>query len=93
MPFPRREFVSLCFYAFMLLVSVIPNAKHEKREQQTDLLGNTIYKVRLTVPPIDGKANAALIAFLSKQFDLPKSSFTIVRGKTSRQKVVEIKNR
>jgi uncharacterized protein len=75
----------------ILHVSVIPNAKHEKREQQTDLLGNTVYKVRLTVPPIDGKANDALIKFLSKQFDLPKSDFKIVRGKTSRQKVVEVR--
>lgn len=77
----------------LLHISVIPNAKHEKREQQTDLLGNMVYKVRLTVPPIDGKANDALIKFLSNQFDLPKSNFTIIRGKTSRQKVVEIKNR
>lgn len=75
----------------LLHVSVIPNAKHEKREQQTDLLGNIVYKVRLTVPPVDGKANEALIKFLSKQFDTPKSSLTIIRWHTSRQKVVEIK--
>ena len=60
-------------------ISVIPNAKHEKREEQHDLLGNVIYKVRLTVPPVDGKANEALIKFLSKQFNTPKSSITIIR--------------
>ncbi len=75
----------------LLQISVIPNAKHEKREQQVDLLGNTIYKVRLTVPPVDGKANEALIKFLSKQFDTPKSTITIIRWHTSRQKIVEIK--
>jgi uncharacterized protein YggU (UPF0235/DUF167 family) len=63
----------------LLHVSVIPNAKHEKREQQADLLGNIVYKVRLTVPPVDGKANEALIKFLSKQFDTPKSTITIIR--------------
>ena len=75
----------------ILHVSVIPNAKHEKREQQTDLLGNTVYKVRLTVPPIDGKANDALIGFLAKQYNVSKSRVIIRKGKTSRLKLVEVK--
>lgn len=74
----------------LLSIHVIPNAKHEKREQQTDLLGNIIYKLWLTVPPVDGKANEALKKFLSKQFDTPKSSITIIRWHTSRHKIVEI---
>ena len=77
----------------LLHIHVIPGAKHEKREEQTDLMGNIVYKIRLTVPPIDGKANESLIQFLSKQYDTPKSSITIIRWHTSRQKVVEIKNR
>lgn len=72
-------------------VQVIPNAKQEKREEQQDLLGNIVYKIRLTVPPIDGKANEALIDFLSKQFDTRKSAIMILHWHTSRKKVVEIK--
>jgi uncharacterized protein (TIGR00251 family) len=76
----------------LLQVHVIPHAKHEKREKQKDLLGNTIYKVWLTVPPVDGKANEALIKFLSSQFNVAKSSITIIRWQTSRQKTIEIKD-
>lgn len=47
-------------------------------------------KVRLQAPPIDGKANAALRAFLATAFDVPLSRVTIVRGETSRDKVVRI---
>jgi uncharacterized protein YggU (UPF0235/DUF167 family) len=60
-------------------VHVTPNAKKEKREEQTDLLGNTIYKVWLTVVPIDGKANEALLHILSKHFNTRKSNITIIR--------------
>lgn len=77
----------------LLHIHVIPNAKHEKREEQHDLLWNVIYKLRITVPPIDGKANEAVIKFLSKQFDTTKSSITIIRWHTSRQKVIEIKTK
>lgn len=50
------------------------------------------YKVKITAQPIDGKANKALIGFLSKQFKVPKSYFEIVRGETSKDKAILIKN-
>lgn len=43
-------------------------------------------KIAITSPPVDGKANSALIAFLAKKLALPKSAITIVGGETSRQK-------
>ncbi len=46
--------------------------------------------VRLTAPPVDGKANAALIKFLAKLLGIAKSKIVIKRGVTSRKKVVEI---
>ena len=50
--------------------------------------GNAI-KISLNTPPVDGKANAALCAFLADLFDLSKSSVSIHSGQTSRDKVVE----
>lgn len=50
------------------------------------------YKVKITAQPIDGKANKALIEFLSKHFKVPKSYFEIVRGETSKDKTILIKN-
>ena len=46
--------------------------------------------IRVNAPPVDGKANAALTAFIAKRADVPKSSVTIVRGHTSRDKVVRV---
>jgi uncharacterized protein len=42
--------------------------------------------VRVTVPPEDGKANAAIVALLAKAAHVPKSAFDLVSGETSRSK-------
>lgn len=48
------------------------------------------YKIKLTAAPVDGKANEALIKILSDYFKVPKSSITIVGGKTAKTKMVDI---
>lgn len=47
-------------------------------------------KVALTAPPVDGAANAALVAFLASSLGVAKRSVRIVRGETSKTKVVEV---
>ena len=47
-------------------------------------------KLRLAARAVDGKANAALIAFLSDHFKVPKRSVRILSGLKSRQKRVQI---
>ena len=47
-------------------------------------------KIRLAAPPVDGKANAALLAFIAGRLGVPKSAVTLKSGQTSRRKVVEI---
>jgi len=49
-------------------------------------------KIRITAPPVDGKANAHLIEFLAAQFAVAKQAVTIVSGETGRQKTVRIEN-
>jgi len=49
-------------------------------------------KIKIAAPPIDGKANKVLIEFLSKTFKIPKTYFEIVRGETSKEKTLLIKN-
>jgi uncharacterized protein len=46
--------------------------------------------VRLAAAPVDGAANAALVAFLSELFDRPRRDISIVSGHTSRDKQVAI---
>jgi uncharacterized protein len=47
-------------------------------------------KIALTAPPVDGKANEALIAFIAEALDLPRARVVLVAGATSRAKVVRI---
>ncbi|GAB6041163.1 DUF167 family protein [Endothiovibrio diazotrophicus] len=47
-------------------------------------------KIRITAPPVDGKANAHLIKYLAKLFRVPKGQVTVVSGDTGRDKVVRI---
>ncbi|MBO6088560.1 DUF167 domain-containing protein [bacterium] len=56
------------------------------------LVEETGLKVKITAQPIDGKANKALIEFLSKQFRVPKTYFEIIKGETSKDKTILIKN-
>jgi uncharacterized protein (TIGR00251 family) len=47
-------------------------------------------KITLTAPPVDGKANDALIAFLAEALHLPRARVSLVAGATSRTKMVRI---
>jgi uncharacterized protein len=48
-------------------------------------------KVMLDAPPVDGKANEALIAFFAKATGRPKRDVTIVRGEKGRQKTLALR--
>lgn len=52
--------------------------------------GEGQYRIRITAPPVDGKANSHLAAFLAKQFGVAKSAIVLVRGESSRNKLVRI---
>lgn len=47
-------------------------------------------KIRLAAPPVDGKANEALIRFVAETLGLAKSAVNLKSGQTSRRKVLEI---
>ena len=68
-----------------LEIKVIPNAG------KTELIKTeTGYRARLAAPPVDGKANEALIALLSKKFGIPKRDIEIAKGAASRNKIIII---
>jgi uncharacterized protein YggU (UPF0235/DUF167 family) len=66
-------------------VKVIPKAHCNSVEVVDD-----VYVVRTVVVSEDGKANAMVQKLLAKHFGVPKSAVRIVRGTTSRMKVVEV---
>ncbi len=55
------------------------------RNEFAGLHGESL-KLRLTTPPVDGKANKAVIAFLAKRLKIPKSAVQIAGGTHSRSK-------
>ncbi len=52
--------------------------------------GDPVLQVRVTAPPVDGKANKALIALLAREFKAPKSKISIIQGEGSRDKLIEL---
>lgn len=49
-------------------------------------------KIRITAPPIDGKANRHLTKFLAKQFGVGQRQIIISSGETGRKKTIQITN-
>lgn len=47
-------------------------------------------KIRLAAPPVDGKANAALIDFIAERLGIARSLVSLKSGQTSRRKVIEV---
>ena len=67
-------------------VRVQPKAS---RNQIVSLVGDTL-RVRVTAPPEDGKANQAVIALLAASLNVAKSSVRILRGHSSRDKLISV---
>ena len=50
------------------------------------------YKIKVTAPPVDGKANEALIKLLAKKLGIPGRDIEILSGHTSRLKTIRIQD-
>ncbi|MBK1648699.1 DUF167 family protein [Rhabdochromatium marinum] len=70
----------------ILRVRVQPRAR---RDGFAEPLGEAI-KLQLRAPPVDGKANASLIAFLAKAFGVSRAEVTLLSGEHSRTKRLRI---
>ena len=77
----RREGADL-----VLTLHIQPNAK---RSEFAGIHGEAM-KLRLAAPPVEGKANAALCAFLADFCGVPKSAVALLSGETSRAKRVRV---
>jgi uncharacterized protein (TIGR00251 family) len=51
-----------------------------------------LLKIRITAPPVDGKANEHIIKWFSKLFKTPKSNIEILQGELGRQKTIRIRS-
>lgn len=73
-----------------ILVKVKPNAKASTLEAPQ---GDGPWQARLKSPPVDGKANAELVALIAERFGCPKSAVVIRGGASGRLKRVRIEDR
>jgi len=70
-----------------LTLHIQPGAK---KTELAGLHGDAL-KIRLAAPPVDGKANEALLKFIAETLGMAKTAITLKSGHTSRRKVLEIK--
>lgn len=64
----------------------------QPKASKNEIIGphNGALKVKIMAPPVDGKANAELVEFLSEILGIPKRQIEILKGETGRNKSVEI---
>jgi hypothetical protein len=70
-----------------LAVKLQPRASSEEIGEP---LGNEL-RVKVTAPPVDAAANEALVRLLAKRLDCPRGAVQLVRGHTSRHKIVSLR--
>lgn len=71
----------------LLAVYIQPRAS---RDEVTGQHGDAL-RIRVTSPPVDGEANAALCRFLADAFGVPKSAVSVEYGQSGRRKTVRIR--
>lgn len=71
----------------LIKVKVLPRAS------RTEIAGkeNEFYRVRITEPPVEGRANKALIALLAEKLGVAKRDIEITAGKSGRMKTVRVR--
>jgi uncharacterized protein len=71
----------------LLALRVTPRSS---KNELVEIMSDGTVKVHLTAPPLEGKANAALLKFLSRILDLPISRLEIVSGSGGRDKLISV---
>ncbi|MHB8623849.1 MAG: DUF167 family protein [Sulfuricaulis sp.] len=70
----------------LLQVQVQPRAS---RDAVVGIIGDYV-KIRLTAPPVAGKANEHLIAYMARVFGVPKTSVKLEHGRAAKRKLLRI---
>lgn len=69
-----------------LSVRITPGAKRNA----ITALKEGIWCIKIAAPPVEGKANEELIAYLSQLLGVRRSSLSVLKGRTSRNKLVSV---
>lgn len=71
-------------------MKIFVQAKPADKEEKVEEIDSTTFKISVREPPLQGRANAALIQAVANHFNVPASRVRILMGHTSRHKVIEI---
>lgn len=71
-------------------MKIFVKAKPSSREEKIEQADAVNFIVSVKEPPVQGRANEAIIRVLAGYFDVPYSAVRIISGYTSRQKIIEI---
>jgi uncharacterized protein len=82
-----REFITAIRDGILLNLRVLPGARRSSIEGP---YGESALKLKVAAPPVGGKANTEAERFLAELLGIPRSDVTVVRGTSSRDKVILI---
>lgn len=71
----------------ILNITVIANASRD----EVIRLGDDSFKVKVTVPPVQGKANQRVVEIIANYFDIKKNQVDIIKGEKNKNKLIYIK--
>ena len=71
-------------------MKITVKTKLNSKKAEIKKINDTNLIVAVKEPPVDGKANKAIVKTLAKYFDVPSSAVRIVSGHASKQKIIEI---
>lgn len=74
-----------------MTISIITHPNSKKPRVEEDLTGQV--HVYVNAPPLEGKANAAVIEALAEYYNVKKHAVTILSGHKSKNKRIEIANK
>ena len=73
-------------------MKIFVKAKLRAKEKRIKKIDDTHFEVAVKDPPVDGRANTAIIKALADYFDIAPSRIEIISGHTSKQKIIKINN-
>lgn len=71
-------------------MKIFVKAKTGKHRESVEKIDDTHFIVSVKEPPVEGKANEAILRLLADYFDVPFSQTAIVSGYVSKQKIIEV---
>lgn len=91
MPLPELAFLRMEKNGDVLVdVHVVPNAAKTQVVGLHGEAGQLALRLRLQAPPVDGKANQALVKWLAGCLGVPQQAVTLARGESSRRKQLRV---